>query len=139
MANSVRQNILSEIVTILETLVTLKHVELKHVSPVDLDTVSLPCAFVFGGADKKLNDERALIGCENWLWRIVIEVWVKDVDPEDILKEIHDVMWTNRDIGGYAITSDRVGVDLLVVDVEQSIEALLIDYDILYRHERGQM
>lgn len=139
MANSVRQNILSEIVTILETLVTLKHVELKHVSPVDLDTVALPCAFVFGGADKKLNDDRALIGCENWLWRIVIEVWVKDVDPEDILKEIHDVMWTNRDIGGYAITSDRVGVDLLVVDVEQSIEALLIDYDILYRHERGQM
>lgn len=139
MADSTRQHILSHMVTILETLVSLKHVELKHVSPVDLDTVSLPCAFVFGGADRKLNDDRAVIGCENWLWRIVIEVWVKDADPEDILKEIHDVMWLNRNIGGHAITSDRVGVDLLVVDVEQSIEALLIDYDVLYRHIKGVM
>ena len=139
MADSKRQDILSEIVTILETLVSLKHVELKHVSPVDLDTVPLPCAFVFGGAERKLNDFRAVIGYENWLWRVVIEVWVKDSDPEDILKEIHDVMWTNRSIGGHAITSDRVGVDLLVVDVEQSIEALLLDYDVLYRHERGVM
>lgn len=139
MADSTRQNILSQIVTTLNTLVSIQHVELKHVSPVDLDTTPLPCAFVFGGADRKLNDERAAIGYENWLWRIVIEVWVKDVDPEDILKEIHDVMWADRDIGGYAITSDRVGVDLLVVDVEQSIEAMLIDYDVLYRHVKGVM
>ena len=139
MSNSKRQDILAQTVTILTTLTSLKHVENKRVSPVDLETVPLPCAFVFGGVEQKLNDDRAVIGYENWLWRVVIEVWVKDADPEDILKEIHDLMWTNRNIGGFAVTSDRVGVDLLVVDPEQFIEALLIDYDVLYRHQKGVM
>jgi hypothetical protein len=139
MADSVRQEILNEIETILSSLATLKHVEKKKISPVDLETVPFPCAFIFSGAEQKLNDGRAVIGYENWLWRVTVEVWGKDQDMEALLKEIHDLMWTNRNIGGHAITSDRVGADFLVVDVEQSIEAILIDFDILYRNTKGVM
>ena len=139
MTDSIRQQILAELVTILKTAPSLQYVENKKISPVDIETVAFPCAFIFSGAEQKLNDGRSVIGYENWNWRVVIEVWVKDADPEDILKEIHDLMWTNRSINNLAVTSDRVGVDFLVVDVEQSIEAMLIDYDVLYRHERGVM
>jgi hypothetical protein len=139
MANSTRQEILNEWITILGTLSTLKHVELKKITPVDLETVVFPCAFLFGGAEQKLNDGRAVIGYENWLWRVTLEVWGKDQDMEALLKEIHDLMWTNRSIGGHAVTSERVGVDFLVVDVEQSVEAGLIDFDVIYRHTKGVM
>lgn len=139
MADSKRTEILNKIVEVLSTITDLKHVENRKISPVDLETIALPCAFVFSGAENKLNDDRAAIGYENWNWRITIEVWVKDTDPEALLKQIHDVMWLNRNIGGYAVTSDRVGVDMLVVDVTQAIEAMLIDYDVLYRHTKGVM
>lgn len=139
MSDSKRTSILNKIVEILTAITDLKHVENRKISPVDLETVALPCAFVFSGAEQKLNDDKAAIGYENWTWRIVIEVWVKDTDPEILLKQIHDAMWTNRNIGGFAVTSDRVGVDMLVVDVTQSIEAMLIDYDVLYRNVKGVM
>ena len=139
MSDSTRQNILNQIVTTLESLSALKYVEQKKISPVDLETVPFPCAFVFSGAERKLNDDRAVIGDENWSWRIVIEVWAKDTDMESLLKEIHDLMWINRSLNGYAALLDRVGVDFLVVDVEQSIEAMLIDFDVLYRHKCGVM
>jgi hypothetical protein len=138
MSDSKRQNILAQIVTILESLSSLKHVENKKITPVDTETCPMPAAFIFSGAEQKLiNDDRSVIGYENWLWKIFIEVWARDADTEALLKEIHDVMWTNRNIGGYAVTSDRMGVSLFVVDVEQSIEAMILDYDILYRNVKG--
>ncbi len=139
--DSTRKLILDKFVSVLETLSSLSHVEKKKITPVDIETVPFPAAFVFSGAERKLGagDSNAVIGYENWNWRVTIEVWAKDTDMENLLKEIHDLMWTNRKLGNYAVTTDRVGVDFLIVDIEQSIEAMLIDFDVIYRHTKGVM
>ena len=99
MSDSTRKSILAQFTVILASLASLKKVESKKISPVDLDTAPFPCAFIYGGTESKLTDGRAVIGYENWLWRITVEVWGKKTDMEDLLKSIHDLMWEQRTIG----------------------------------------
>jgi hypothetical protein len=140
MSDSKRKLILAAAVAVIDTATLLKHAEGKKITPVDIETTPLPAAFVYSGPEQKVTgDGDATIGYETWRWRLVIEVWIKGVDPEDVLKEIHDLMWTNRSFGNLAVTSERVGATLLVVDDTQEIEALLIDFDVLYRHTKGVM
>ena len=133
-----RQNIFAQIKVILETVLSLKSVEINKTSVVDIETISFPCAFIFFDRETKLGDDRGIIGYENWEMSVSIEVWSDERnDQEVLLGEIHTAMAADYTIGSFAVTSDRIGASLFVLDPTRSISSMVIDYSVLYRHLNG--
>lgn len=134
-----RENILAQIKTTLEAVVGMTEVQVNRTIPVDIETVGFPCAFVYSGKETRLTDDRAVIGKENWEWEILIEVWGRDEDMEALLGLVHTAMYNDYSIGGHAEYSYRTGVDMLTIDPERSLEAMLLTYSVIYRHTKGVM
>jgi hypothetical protein len=134
--STTRQNILSQIETDLNTISSLKKVMLNQSSVLDLETVPLPCAFIYSGPETRVD---GVIGYENWSWKIYIEVWARDTEMEDLLNDIHTKMFTDERLGTYADKSFRTGVDLLFLDPERSLQDMIIEYEILFKHVKGIM
>jgi hypothetical protein len=136
-----RETVLTNIETILLSVTDLKSVGGDlHPSILDLETAVFPGAFVYGGNDNRLTDDRAVIGYENWEWENEIEVFVRGTDTrEDLLGKIHKAMYDDRDIGGAAVTSWRKGVQKFTIDPDNLFFAMMITYAVVYRHTSGTM
>ena len=137
--STTRENILEQFKTDLTVVTGINYVERLKPSPVDIETVPMPAIFIYTGPEVRLRDERAVIGYETWDWEIVLEVWARDTDMEVVLGNIHAKMFADETLGGYAVTSCRTGSDSQVVDVEQSLQAMLVLYQVIYRHVKGIM
>lgn len=144
--STTRQNILSSIKTTLEAIkdsngkrrfTTIKTEDKQ--APPSLDVTPLPLIFVWTDRENRVEDDRAVIGKETWEWYIVLEVWAKDKDMEELLSYIHTAMYNNDDFDHYACFSDRISVDFLTLDTTKQLEAMLVSYRVLYRHTRGVM
>jgi len=137
--STTRENILDTIKTDLTAVTGVNHVALLQPSPVDLDTIALPAIFIYTGPEVRLADNRAVIGWETWQWNIIFEVWARDTDMEALLGKIHTAMFNDEEIGNYAVISYRTGVDMQVIDPEQSLQCMVIEYEVIYRHIKGVM
>jgi len=136
MSNTTRQNILNQLKTTLEKVTALQQVEINRTIPIDLDTTPFPCAFIYSVRETKLSDDRSVIGYENWEWLLNIEVWLDSRnDQEILLGEIHHELASDNQIGGYAVTSDRIGSIMYVVEPDRSISAMILEYSVIYRHK----
>jgi len=135
-----RANILTTIKTILEGVSALQEVQVNKNTLIDMETVKMPCAFVYSGVERRIVEPNySVIGYETWDWSIAIEVWAQDSDMEVLLGAIHEKMHSGETMSGYAVTSFRTGADIYVIDPTQAMEAMLIDYSIIYRHIKGGM
>jgi len=133
-----RQSIINRLKTIVKQVKSLEVVETDKLSSIKLNSVPLPAAFIYGGNETRVENENAIIGYETWLWDVYIEVWtVFDVDVEDILKDVHTLVYNDYTLGGYAVIADRIGAEIFTVDPEKDIAGILISYRVLYRHVRG--
>jgi len=138
MTTTTRMNILNTIKSVLEGVSAIQEVQVNRNTLVDMDTISMPCAFVFSGAEVRITDSTyAVIGYETWDWTVSIEVWAQDTDMEELLGDIHTAMHNNEHLSTYAVTSFRTGVDHFVVDPTQLLAGMLLDYSIIYRHRKG--
>ena len=137
--STTRENILDKAKVILTAVDGVLYVDLLHPSPVDIETIPMPAIFIYTGPEVRLNDNRAVIGYETWQWNIVLEVWARDTDMEALLGKIHTAMFNDNDFSGSAVVSYRTGVDMQVVDVEQSLQVMVIEQEIIYRHVKGIM
>jgi hypothetical protein len=134
-----RQDILDRIKVLIDGITTVKGSEINKSTPVDIETIPLPYVFIFSGPEARVTDERAVIGFETWEWKVVLEVWGRDQDMEALLGEIHSAMYSDYGFSNSAVISYRTGVDMLMVDVEKSLEVMIVDYEVLYRHIKGVM
>jgi hypothetical protein len=135
---SVRQDILDRIAVDLRAVPAIKEVFINRTMAVDIETASFPCAFVYSGnVTRLLSDNRSVIGYENWEWLVPIEVWGKDQDMEVLLATLHAALFDDEKLNGLAVTSYITGVDMLTLDVDRHIEAMLIQYTVVFRHARG--
>ncbi len=135
MSNTTRQNILAQIKTTLEGVESITEVQVNKTTPVDIETIGFPCAFIYSGGETR--QQNGPITYETWEWEIQIELWARDSDMETLLGVVHAAMFADEKIGGYADTSYRTGVDMYVIDPLQSLEAALITYLVRYKHVRG--
>lgn len=133
-----RENILSEIQSILEGVESIKYVELDRMFQPDLDTISLPAVFIYPGAENRVTSG-GVIGEETWEWEIVLEVWsnVDEVTLESLLNDIHKIMFTNERIGNYADYSYRVNSEFFYIDPEKRLKGMLITYLVRFGHTKG--
>jgi len=58
---------------------------------------------------------------------------------EDLLNDIHTTLFADERLGNYADKSFRTGVDLLFLDPERSLQDMIIEFEILYKHLKGVM
>lgn len=142
---TVRQEILAEIKTTLENIVDSSYNQVfKFVgdtkSPINLDTVPLPAIFYYSGREIRIEtDDRAVIGKENWEWYITLEVWAQDMDMEELLEYIHEALYANYVLGNHAEWCERMGVDFFTIDPNEQLQAMVIPYRVIYRHNLGNM
>jgi len=140
-----RQEILGEIKSTLENIVDSSDNQIfKFIgdtqSPINLDTVPLPAIFYYSGREIRLeSDDRAVIGKENWEWYITLEVWAQNTDMEELLEDIHEALYSNYTLGRHAEWSERMGVDFVTIDPAEHLQAMVIPYRVIYRHNLGNM
>jgi len=134
-----REQILDYVKTQLEAVSGINEVTINQVNPVDLETVKLPCIFIYFGRETRLAAGQGVIGYETWELELNLEVWGMNEDMEDLLGKIHTKMHSVETMGGLLKTSYRTGVDMLVIDPEQALQAMSIDYLLIYQHIKGTM
>ncbi len=136
-----RKAILTSIQGVVQDIGEFQTVLIKQPTPQDLEKALFPCAFIYGGVETKLLDNRSVIGYETWEWRVTIEVWTKgEVDQtEDILALIHKAMFDNDSLDGNCEYCTRVGVDFWVLEPEHFWSSMIVPYTVLYRHTNGVM
>jgi hypothetical protein len=132
-----RQHILEEIYNALTTITDIKYLEIERSTPLEIDSIPFPAVFIYSGPEMRVEDNRGVIGYETYEWNISIECWGTNVDMEDLLGQIHTVMFINNEFHDYACYSYRMGVSHLVVDPDQSLRAMILEYVVLYRHVQG--
>jgi hypothetical protein len=134
---STRTDILNAMATALTTITTISTIEVNRVTPVDLDIVSLPALFIYSGEEHRVENERQTMGYETYEWIVILEVWGNiDTNLETLLTSIHNIMFTNYQFGGKAVYSFRTGVDMQTLP-EESLNAMRIEYTVVYRHIMG--
>ena len=134
-----RTDILDRIESLLRAIPDIRDVVVNKSTPVDIDTIVMPYVFVYSGVETKLKDSRAVIGSETWDWAVILEVWATEESMEDLLAAIHAAMFADENFGGYASYSERMGVDMYVIDPTRALQSMLITYSVIYRHVQGVM
>jgi hypothetical protein len=137
--STTRQLILNQLEIVLKAVSSVKYVELERSIPIDLDTLPLPCVFVYSGKENRVKDERAVIGKETWDWEVSLEIWTNG-NVESIIGEIHSALWTNRSLGGYSVMTIRDSIEgIYVIDEDSDTKSIILNYIITYRHALGIM
>jgi hypothetical protein len=144
MAESVREEIITELENTLTNISNIKQVITKKSAVPELDNMDLPSAFiVIGPADKILSPNAepvgSAIGKETWKWLVSIIIYMKYDDAEAMLKIISDALFINYKLGGHAAFSERVGDEILMIDPTDDYNALILDYNIYYRNTLGNL
>jgi len=134
---SKRTDILAEIKRTLEGIMNIETVEVDRIDAVDISISPLPAAFIYSGKDKLVDVESPAIGSETWDWEIIIEVWSKNTEVEELLALIHNAMHANYKLAGLAEYSKRVSVDIFVIDPTKYLKSMIIKYQVIYRHILG--
>jgi hypothetical protein len=132
-----RQSILSNIKTTLQNITAIKTVLLSKLSISDLETYPYPICFIFSGGESK-TWENGVLAYETWIWPVYIEVWALDTDMETYLGSIHNEMAKDETRGGYALKCERVGSSApWLVDPDDNLAGMLLEFQIMYRHVEG--
>lgn len=146
MANTTRQNIISTLEDTLESIASVNDVKLADFNASDViklatnvqDTESLrdPVVFISVGQETKAD---GVVGRETWLWTVFLVVLTSSSEREEIASDIHAAMYSDNDVGGYAISSHRTAMDLFDFEGHSLIKGLIMTYEIRYSHTIGVM
>ena len=131
---SVRSNILANVQSVVSGTSGIGTVTSGKVEYVDLDSLTLPAAFVLQGPERKIAGSTEH---ETWAWTVVVEVWCKDTDVESFHALVHQAMAADIYRGGNALNCYRESSDPLAVDPGRGIGGFQQEYRIDYRHPLG--
>lgn len=140
MANTVRQNIIANINTVLTATSGINYVESNRTTPVKLDDIALPACFIYSsGQVQILTSAEAVIGQETWDWDVIVECYTKTTSPEAMLQIIYNALYVSRSRGGYAIRTTLISVDPLDFDPTGEYQGLILIFRIAYRNIAGTL
>jgi hypothetical protein len=137
--DTARKRILARLQWLMKTIDAIKYTEINRMTVLDIDNVVFPSVFIYSGPETRLKDDRAAIGYENWEWKVFLEVYGENLDLEDMLAKIHRVIFEDYRLDGNAVEAARAGVEMWVVDPDRVLSAMLIEYNVVYRHPLGVM
>lgn len=143
---SVRTTILDNTKSVLEGILddgerVIKQVETNKISSIDLRTAVFPAAFIYLDAQNRITESRdeAVIGNDTVSWRgnLVIEFWVDGRnDIEGILAVIQTAMEENYRLNSVCAYSRLLNIEHYIIDVDKEVQAMSLNYEIIFRHDR---
>lgn len=144
MPNTIRRQIIENMVTTLDALPLLKgQTEVNAPDALDLDTAALPKAFIDSGYEEE-NQEEHELGSEAWKWQPVVSVYFRiagdkwNYDAEDVAGEIHKALTADRSRGGLADECKRTSLDVVEIQTEYGLlQAIVSIWEIDYTHVQG--
>lgn len=140
MANTVRQNIIANMNTVLTGTSGINYVESNRTTPVKLDDISLPACFIYSGTQVQIfTSAEAVIGQETWDWDIIVECYTKTTVPETMLQIIYNALYISRSRGGYAIRTTLMSVDPLDFDPTGEYQGIMLIFRVAYRNTAGTL
>jgi hypothetical protein len=134
-----RESILTRIQTILQAVTGVEEVYIDKTTLISIDSVPMSTCFIYAGPEARAKDDRQVLQKETWVWVIQIELWSYIEDIETVLGAIHQAMYDDRTLTGLAVNSYRVGADSRYFDLDGTRKAMLIPYEVIYRHPLGTM
>lgn len=121
--------------------VLFKYTEKNKISPIDLKNIPFPAAFIYIGDQIRVTDssDEAVIGSNTVTWRanLIIEFWVNgDNDVEDALARVQSAMETNYRLDALCSYSRLVSFEHYIIDIDKEIQAMSMNFEVLFRHNR---
>ena len=133
-----RENILANIKSELESIAEIKHVEVNKATPVNLSTVPLPACFIDSGVENQ-RDGPFPVDSESWDWEVVVQIWTRGGDIENLLGLVYSKLMEDPRRGGTsAVETRRLGAELVEVDPSGDLLAMVVPFRIVYGHLLGQ-
>lgn len=145
---STRTTILDNTKTVLESIVDIagdpiiQQVEKNKISGIDLRTAVFPAAFLYLDTQNRItqSSDEAVIGSNTVSWRanLVIECWVNHGDELEnvVLPKIQIAMEENYRLNGICAYSRLTSVVHYIIDVEKEVQAVSLNYEVIFRHNR---
>ncbi len=133
-----RQSILNHYELALLTLKTsgvLKNVIVNKIDSRDLRDTKLPAAFIYSGSETRAGFE---YGKEYWDWDIVVQVWAKDEEMEELLSQVNKALWTRYRAERFVENFYKTDAALWVVDANKNLQGWNLIFKNFYRTEKGE-
>lgn len=134
MAETIRQLLLKNIGDTLAEISEIKTVQVQKFSPLELDTLPLPAAFVYAATEVRKDETSAT---EIWDFEVAVEVWAKEDELEQLLGLVHKKLYEDRRRGGMALKTERLDSSTFIVDPERSLGGILMTFLITYYNKLG--
>jgi hypothetical protein len=140
-----RQQILTVFKDIITDVDGVEGVEIDRTTLTDIDTVPLAYVFIFAGPEVRARDGVQVMGFETWVWHVLVEVWAyKDTSidgeaMEVMIGRIHKAIYDNYRLDGYAVSTRRIGADQKYFDLDGTRKAVILPFEVVYRHKAGNM
>jgi hypothetical protein len=135
-----RQDILENLKTAIETVAGMKAVDVNKIDTRDLQDTPLPASWIFSGSETRAE---FIYKREHWSWDVIIQVWARDTDMEDLLDKVntaiyamYQALYVNVD-GAIVTNLYRDTSDLYEVDSDESLKGWVITYKIFYNTDKG--
>jgi len=137
MTQTYRQAILANMLSVIQSISEIKHVEINRAIAVDLDIVPLPCVFIFSDTEAPMPDEGA-IGTQAWNFTVTLDVYAQDSDMENLLGLIEVAVMSDPGRGNvHAKRTERLGFELHTISSDRSLMGFSVPYSIVYQHDYG--
>jgi hypothetical protein len=136
---SKRELILAKIKELLEAITGVEEVTIDKTTLVSISDVPMASIFIYAGLEARATDDKQIMGYETWKWTVIIELWSYIEDNEAFLKLIHNVININYTLDDLVSTIKRVGADPRYFDLDGTRKAMLIPFEVIYRHKMGIM
>jgi len=133
---STRTTILGHYETALNTLVPadIVSVEVNKLDTRDLQDTKLPAIWIFSGAERRAEFK---YGQESWDWEIIVQVWARGADMEDLLDKVNSAIYARYVATEFVENLYRLTSELFVVDSDQELQGWSLIYKNFYETDKG--
>jgi hypothetical protein len=149
-----REAITEAVKDICLSITGIKKAEVDRSLAVNIDTAPMASSFVYAGPETRVTaDNEATLGFETWDFTVIVEIWARKNDIENLLAKLHQAINDNRflTVVKYVTTSNpsgrllsgtgikRDGADPQYFEVAEEKKAMIVPFVCRYRHTIGNM
>lgn len=134
-----RQKILEQFEALLiEGDANIQHIEINRPTAPDLENTVFPAAFIYSGRARRLED--GVIDEETFEWEVMIALWSKGDDIEELLGRVQRTLTTTAgfNLNCVAEWSRLIDAEPLTVDDINELKSFLLTYEVRYSHAIGE-
>ena len=129
-----RQTILEHYETAIDTVPSIRNISLNKLDSRDIKATKLPAAWIFSGAERRGDFK---YGVEWWDWDIIVQVWARNEDMEELLSAVNTAIYTRYVDEEFVDILYRKSAELFIVDSDGEEQGWTLIYKNVYGTDKG--